>query len=50
VWAAAGTLGYPFGPFFKLAMLTMQRRAEVAGMRRSEIADDLSSGLFPARG
>lgn len=42
VWAAAGTLGYPFGPFFKLAMLTIQRRAEVAGMRWSEIADDLS--------
>jgi integrase len=42
VWTAAGTLGYPFGPFFKLALLTMQRRAEVAGMRRSEIADDLS--------
>jgi integrase len=42
LWAAAGTLGYPFGPFFKLAMLTMQRRAEVAGMRWSEIADDFS--------
>jgi integrase len=42
VWAAAETLGYPFGPFFKLAMLTMQRRAEVAGMRWSEITDDLS--------
>jgi integrase len=42
VWAAADTIGYPFGPFFKLAILTMQRRAEVAGMRWSEIADDLS--------
>jgi integrase len=42
VWAAADTLGYPFGSFFKLAMLTMQRRAEVAGMRWSEIAGDLS--------
>lgn len=42
VWAAAGTLGYPFASFFKLAMLTMQRRAEVAGMRWSEIAGDLS--------
>lgn len=42
VWAAAETLGYPFGPFFQLAMLTMQRRTEVAGMRWSEIADDIS--------
>ena len=42
VWASADTLGYPFGSFFKMALLTMQRRAEVAGMRWSEIADDLS--------
>jgi integrase len=47
VWAAAETLGYPFGPFFKLAALTMQRRAEVAGMRWSEIADDLSQWTLP---
>jgi integrase len=40
VWAAADTLAYPFGPFFKLAMLTLQRREEVAGMRWSEIDDD----------
>lgn len=25
VWAAAGTLGYPSGPFFRLAILTLQR-------------------------
>jgi integrase len=42
LWAAANTFGYPFGPFFKMAILTMQRRTEVAGMRWSEIADDLS--------
>jgi integrase len=42
VWVSADILGYPFGPFFKMAMLTMQRRAEVAGMRWSEIAPDLS--------
>lgn len=47
VWAAADTLGYPFGPFLKLAILTMQRRAEVAGMRWSEIADDLSVWTVP---
>jgi integrase len=37
VWAAAGTLGYPWGPFFRLAVLTLQRREEVAGMRWTEI-------------
>jgi integrase len=36
-WAAAGTLGYPWGPFFQLAILTLQRREEVAGMRWSEL-------------
>jgi integrase len=40
VWAAVDELGYPFGPFFKIAILTLQRREEVAGMRWSEIADD----------
>jgi integrase len=47
VWAAANTLGYAFAPFFKLAMLTMQRRTEVAGMRWSEIATDLSLWTLP---
>jgi integrase len=42
VWGAAGTLGYPWGPFFRLALLTLQRREEVAGMRWSELAPDLS--------
>jgi integrase len=47
VWVAAGTLGYPWGPFFRLAMLTLQRREEVAGMRWSEIADDVSRWTLP---
>ena len=34
---AAPGLGYPFGPFFQLLVLTAQRRDEVAGMRWSEI-------------
>lgn len=37
VWTAADTLGYPFGPFYKLEILTLQRREMVAGMRWSEI-------------
>jgi integrase len=48
VWAAAGTLGYPWGPFFRLAMLTLQRREEVAGMRWSEI--DLEKRIWTIPG
>ena len=47
-WEAAGTLGYPWGPFFRLAMLTLQRREEVAGMHWSELAADLSLWTIPA--
>lgn len=39
IWAAAGTLGYPWGPFFQMALLTLQRREEVAGMCWSEFGD-----------
>jgi integrase len=42
LWAAIETMGYPWGPFFCLAILTLQRREEVAAMRWSEIAPDLS--------
>jgi integrase len=42
VWAAIETMGYPWGPFFCIAILTLQRREEVAAMRWSEIAPDLS--------
>jgi len=37
VWNACDTFGYPFGPLFKLLILTAQRRAEVSGMRWSEL-------------
>ena len=36
-WAAFDRLGYPFGPLFKMLLVTGQRRGEVAGMRWSEI-------------
>lgn len=39
VWAATDQLGYPFGPFVKLLLLTGQRRSEVANMRWDEIDD-----------
>ena len=47
VWAATDALLYPFGPFYKLAILTLQRREEVAGMRWSEIASDLTRWTIP---
>jgi integrase len=46
-WSAAAGMGYPWAPFFQLAMLTLQRREEVAGMRWSEIADDLATWRIP---
>jgi integrase len=49
VWAAAGGLGYPFGPFYRLLILTLQRRGEVAGMRWSELAGDLSLWTLPGQ-
>ena len=48
VWAAASTLPYPFGPFYQVAILTMQRREEVAGMRWSELSADGSLWTIPA--
>ncbi|MGB3502262.1 MAG: tyrosine-type recombinase/integrase [Mesorhizobium sp.] len=36
-WSATDKLGWPFGPMFKLLLLTGQRRAEVAGMRWGEL-------------
>ena len=37
VWDAFGNLGHPFGPLFKLLLVTGQRRSEVAGMKWGEI-------------
>jgi integrase len=48
VWSAAGALPYPFGPFYQLAILTLQRREEVAGMRWPELSDDFSLWTIPA--
>ncbi len=40
VWAASGDMGYPFGPWYRLLLLTGQRRNEWAEARRSEIDTD----------
>jgi integrase len=37
VWDAAGTMGYPYGPVFRLLILTGQREREVADASWSEI-------------
>ncbi|MFG1226514.1 tyrosine-type recombinase/integrase [Xanthobacter wiegelii] len=43
-WKAADKLGWPFGPFVHLLILTGQRRDEVAGMRWSEL--DIASATW----
>lgn len=47
VWLTTKSIPYPFGPFFQLAILTMQRRDEVAGMRWSEISHDRRLWTIP---
>jgi integrase len=37
IWNACDTFSYPFGPLFKILILTAQRRSEVSGMRWSEL-------------
>ena len=36
-WSACENLGWPFGPFYQLLLLTGQRRDEVAGMTEAEL-------------
>lgn len=44
VWRAAVTVGYPFGTFVHLLILTAQRRGEVASMRWEDL--DLDNGIW----
>ena len=44
---AAAATSYPFGPFYQIAILTLQRRDEVAGMRWSELSPDGATWLIP---
>jgi integrase len=48
VWGAFGELGYPFGPLFKLLLLTGQRKGEVSGMTWDEIDLDTALWSIPA--
>jgi len=48
VWQASGQIGYPFGPFVKLLLLTGQRRNEVAEMAWNEIDLDAGEWVIPS--
>lgn len=37
LWRASGEIGYPFGPFYRILLLTGARRGEIAGLREREI-------------
>jgi integrase len=47
-WLAAGGLGYPFGPLYRLLMLTGQRREEVAGLDWRELSRSAAEWQLPA--
>jgi integrase len=44
VWNAADLMGFPFGQFIRMLMLTAQRRTEVAAMRWADV--DLEAGTW----
>jgi integrase len=47
IWRAANGMAYPFGPYFRLLILTLQRRAEVLGMRWAELSTDGATWTLP---
>ncbi|WP_338029650.1 site-specific integrase [Gluconacetobacter tumulisoli] len=47
IWRGASAMAYPFGPYFRLLILTLQRRAEVLGMRWSELSPDGAIWTLP---
>ena len=46
-WQATGSLPEPFSSALRLMLVTGQRREEVAGMRLSELSEDLSTWKLP---
>lgn len=48
IWAAAGTLGYPFGPLYRLLTVLPMRREEIAAMPVAEL--DLGDDAEPDSG
>jgi integrase len=49
VWKGATALGFPFGPFFQLAILLGARRNELSGMKWAEIDFDKAVWVIPAQ-
>ena len=47
-WAATEQIGEPFGALLKLLLLTGCRREEVAGMRRHELSEDVTTWTIPS--
>ena len=47
IWNAALVMPQPWGPLFRLLMLSLARRDEVAGMRWSEISADGATWTIP---
>jgi integrase len=47
VWEASGTLSAPIGQFYRMALLTLARRDEVAGMGWSELSADGETWTIP---
>jgi integrase len=47
LWAASETIGYPFGPLYRLLLLTGARKSEVSGARWPEFALDKKVWLVP---
>jgi integrase len=46
-WLASDTIGWPFGPFVQILILTVQRRDEVAGMFRKELRHEERLWIVP---
>ncbi|MGU3665076.1 tyrosine-type recombinase/integrase [Methylobacterium sp. A49B] len=48
LWRACAAIGWPFGPFVQILLLTAQRRDEVAKMRRIELREGSTLWTIPA--
>src|SRR4029077_4991440 len=48
LWGASGKLGYPYGPLFRLLLVTGQRKSEVSEARWSEFDLDKRLWTIPA--
>ena len=49
VWRAAGKVGWPFGPIYRIALLTGVRRDEVAGMEWPELNLEAKTWMIPGK-